>query len=54
MMKLEERHMQDDSMMFVTLATLVVNMRHLWTICDTYNTCNDDTCNTIKVINFDV
>jgi hypothetical protein len=46
--------MQDGSMVVVTLATLVVKMRHLWTICDTYNTCNDDTCDTIEVSNFEV
>jgi hypothetical protein len=44
MMLLEARHMQYSSMMFVTLATLVVKMQHLRTRCDTYNTCNDDTC----------
>jgi hypothetical protein len=41
-------------MMFVTLTTLVVKMRHLRTRCDTYNTGNDDTCDTIKVSNFEV
>jgi hypothetical protein len=46
--------MQDGSIMFLTLATLIVKMRHLWTRCDTYNTCNDDTCDTIKVSNFEV
>jgi hypothetical protein len=50
MMLLEARHRQDGSMMFATLATLVFNMRHLQMRCDTYNTCNDDTCNTIGVI----
>jgi hypothetical protein len=40
--------------MFVKLATLVVNMRHLWKICDTYNTGNDDTCDTVEVSNFEV
>jgi hypothetical protein len=50
-MSLEARHRKDGSMMFVTL---MVNMRHLWTRCDTYNTCNDDTCDTIEVIDFDV
>jgi hypothetical protein len=46
--------MKYGSMMFVTLATLVVNMRHLRTRCETYNTCNDNTCDTIGVNNFDV
>jgi hypothetical protein len=54
MMSLEARHRQDGSMMFVTLATLVVKMQHLRTRCDTYNTCNDDTCDTIEVSNFEV
>jgi hypothetical protein len=40
--------------MFLTFVTLVVNMRHLRTRCDTYNTCNDDTGDTIEVGNFDV
>jgi hypothetical protein len=51
MMLLEAQHRQDGSMMF---ATLVVKMRHLRTRCDTYNTCNDNTCDTIEVSNFDV
>jgi hypothetical protein len=54
MMLLEERHRQYGSMIFATLVILVVNMQHLRTICDTYNTCNDDTCDTIEVSNFDV
>jgi hypothetical protein len=54
MMLLEARHRQDGSMMFATLATLVVKMRHLRTRCDTYNTCNGNTCDTIEVSNFDV
>jgi hypothetical protein len=40
--------------MFATLVTLVVKIRHLRTLCDTYNTCNDETCDTIEVSNFDV
>jgi hypothetical protein len=54
MMSLEAQHRQYGSMMFVTLATLVVKMQHLQTRCDTYNTYNGDTCDTIEVINFDV
>ena len=50
-MLLEVGHRKDGSMMF---ATLVVKMRHLQTKCDTYNTCNDDTCDIIEVGNFDV
>jgi hypothetical protein len=46
--------MQYGNMVFVTLATLVVKMRHLRTRCDTYNTRNDDTCDTIIVSNFEV
>ena len=53
-MSLEEQHMQYGSMMFLTLATLIVKMQHLWTRCDTYNTRNDDTCDTIEVSNFEV
>ena len=46
--------MKYGSMMFATLATIVVKMQHLQTRCDTYKTCNDDTCDTIEVSNFDV
>ena len=50
-MLLEEKNRQDGSMIFVTL---VVNMQHLQTRRDTYNTCNYDTCDTIEVSNFEV
>jgi hypothetical protein len=61
MISLEAQHKQDGSMMFFDTcntcgqdATLADKMRHLRTRCDTYNTCNDDTCDTIEVSNFEV
>jgi hypothetical protein len=54
MMLLEAQYMKYGSMILMTLATLVVNMRHLRTRCDTYNTRDDDTCDTIEVNKIEV